>query len=258
MGSRILRKSLALMMVAALALPAMAQPAGRLPGGRYDREIAQEVNKKLQDDAKLREVRATVDDAVVTLSGSVSRYDYKAKAEKKARKVEHVAGVQNRIAVRTANISDVELFNRLARKLTYDRYGHSNVFNYLTLEVRDGVVTVGGRVRNDGARESALGIVTTEKGVRGVVDRIQVLPVSFFDDDLRIRTARAIYGDPVLQRYAIDPAAPIRIVVDHGHITLYGVVSNRMESQVAEIRANGVPGAFSVENRLIVASEIPR
>ena len=115
MVSSILRKSLALMVLAAPALPAAAQPAGRLPGGRYDREIAQEVNTKLQGDAKLREVRATVDDGVVTLSGSVSRYDYKQKAEKKARKVKHVAGVQNRIAVRTANISDAELFDRLAR-----------------------------------------------------------------------------------------------------------------------------------------------
>ena len=259
MGTRILNKLFAFMVVAALSLPALADSSDRLSGGRSDREIAAEVNKKLHDNDKLREVRATVADGVVTLSGSVSRYDYKEKVEKKARKVKHVTGVQNRIAVRAEDISDAELFDRLARKLAYDSYyGQSNVFNYLTLDVRNGVATLGGRVRDDGARESALDIARTEKGVRDVVDRIQVLPASIFDDRLRIRAARAIYGDPVLRRYAIDPGAPIRIVVDHGHITLYGVVADRLESQVAEFRAREVPGAFSVENRLIVASEIPR
>lgn len=258
MNTRILGKLAALMVVAALSLPAWAEPTGRTGGGRYDRAIAAEVNQKLQDDGKLRDVRATVDDGVVTLTGNVERYVYKAKAEKKASKVKSVAGVRNLIAVRTDSISDAELFDRLARKLAYDRYSGDTAFNYLTLEVHDGVVTLGGRVRNGGAHESARDIVENEKGVRGMVDQVQVLPTSFFDDELRVRAARAIYGDPVLQHYAIDPGAPIRIVVDHGHITLYGIVANRMESQVAEIRARELPGAFSVENRLIVASEVRR
>ena len=100
MGTRILNKLFALVVVAALSLPSLADSSDRLSGGRYDREIAAEVNKKLQNDGKLREVRAAVDDGMVTLSGSVARYDYKQKAEKKACKVKHVAGVQNRIAVR--------------------------------------------------------------------------------------------------------------------------------------------------------------
>jgi osmotically-inducible protein OsmY len=252
-------KKLYLMVVlAALSLPALAHSTDRASGGRYDSMIAAQVNHKLQDDAKLRDVHATVDDGMVTLRGNVERYVCKAKAEKKAGKVKSVAGVRNLIAVRTENISDAELFERLSRKLAYDRTGQDSVFNYLTLEVQNGLVTLGGQVRNDLARDSARDIVQNEKGVRGMVDHIRVLPTSIFDDELRLRAARAIYGDPVLQHYAIDPGAPIRIVVNHGHITLYGVVANRMESQVAEIRTREIPGAFSVENRLIVAREIPR
>ena len=258
MGTRLLRNALIIMTLAALALPILAYPADRVAGGRYDSVIAAEVNKKLHDDAQLRGVRAAVEDGVVTLTGSVDRYVYKAKAEKKASKVRNVADVRNLIAVQTASISDAELFNRLARKLAYDRSDRGGVFNYLTLQVQSGVVTLGGQVRDELARDSARDIVQNEKGVRGMVDRIQVSHASFFDDDLRIRTARAIYGDPVLRRYALDPGAPIRIVVDRGHVALYGVVANRMESQVAEIRAREVPGAFSVENHLIVAREIPR
>jgi len=264
MSTRIWEKLFAFVVVLALALslPAAAYPADRVGGGRYDRVIAAEVNKRLQGDNKLRDVRAAVDDGVVTLTGSVARYADKEKAEKKAAKVKEVTHVRNRIAVRSEGLSDSELARRLARKLAYDpygyfgRYGSGSMFNHLTLSVRNGVVTLGGEVRNESSRDYAVAVAKNEKGVRGVENRIRLLPASFFDDDIRARAARAIYGDPVLRRYANDPGAPIRIVVERGHITLYGVVSNRMESQVAEIRAREVPGAFSVQNRLIVSKDV--
>jgi hyperosmotically inducible periplasmic protein len=81
---------------------------------------------------------------------------------------------------------------------------------------------------------------------------VNVLPVSLFDDSIRVRTARAIYRDSVLGRYATDPVHPIRIVVDNGHVTLYGTVESAMDKTIAGIRANSVPGAFSVENKLVV------
>jgi osmotically-inducible protein OsmY len=67
-----------------------------------------------------------------------------------------------------------------------------------------------------------------------------------------MRMARAIYRDSTLSRYAIDPVKPIRIVVDNGHVTLYGTVENAMDKNIAGIRAGSVPGAFSVENKLVV------
>jgi hyperosmotically inducible periplasmic protein len=82
-----------------------------------------------------------------------------------------------------------------------------------------------------------------------------VEPTSIFDDQIRVKTLRAIYRDPVLNHYAIDPARPIRILVDNGHVSLYGVVSTKMDKQVAGLRANQVFGAFSVQNNLEVAGK---
>ena len=92
-------------------------------------------------------------------------------------------------------------------------------------------------------------------GVKDVIDEIKVSPASIFDDDLWVRTARVIYRDPVLSRYAIDPARPIRIIVDNGNISLYGTVESVMDKQIAGIRASSVPGAFSVQNKLTVEGQ---
>jgi osmotically-inducible protein OsmY len=137
--------------------------------------------------------------------------------------------------------------------LAYDRVGYyDNTFNYLALDVKNGVVTLDGDTVNDVAKDSALAIVARTPGVKDVVSQVNVLPVSRFDDSIRVRTARAIYRDSVLGRYASDPVHPIRIVVDNGHVTLYGTVESAMDKTIAGMRANAVPGAFSVENKLVV------
>jgi len=73
------------------------------------------------------------------------------------------------------------------------------------------------------------------------------------DDDIRLRVARAIYGNSSLSKYALDPAKPIRIVVDNGHVTLYGVVDSQMDKQIADTQAKSVPNVFSVDDKLVVA-----
>jgi hypothetical protein len=84
--------------------------------------------------------------------------------------------------------------------------------NNLGVDVKNGVVTIAGIVRNYPDHGSALAIISTTAGVKDVVGEIAIAPVSIMDDNLRIRLARAIYGDPNLQKYALDPQAPIRIV----------------------------------------------
>jgi osmotically-inducible protein OsmY len=143
----------------------------------------------------------------------------------------------------------------LADKLRYDRVGYGIAFNALGLNVQNGVVTVAGDVRDYPARDSALSIIETTPGVKDVVDNINVLPTSPMDDDIRLRVARAIYGNTALSRYAIDPAKPIRIIVDNGHVTLYGVVDSQGDKQIAEMQARSVPNVFSVENKLVVAGQ---
>ena len=99
---------------------------------------------------------------------------------------------------------------------------------------------------------SALALVQRTEGVKDVVNEVKVSPVSLFDDGIRRRAVRAIYGASALNKYAIDPARPIRIIVDNGHISLYGTVINQMDKEIAGIRANQVFGAFSVQNNLVV------
>jgi osmotically-inducible protein OsmY len=96
------------------------------------------------------------------------------------------------------------------------------------------------------------------RGVQDVIDEVEVDPVSPMDDRIRIQVARSIYGHPSLNKYAIDPGKPIRISVQNGNVTLFGVVDSQMDKDVANIRANSVPGIFKVTNQLEVASEAPQ
>jgi hyperosmotically inducible periplasmic protein len=221
--------------------------------GRYDQQIQQAVSQKIQDAKQLQSVNSSVEDGIVTLTGTVSLYQDKLDAAKKVKKLANVTGVRDDIAVAGETVSDGQLQQKLAKKLAYDRVGYyDNAFNYIALNVKDGVVTLSGDALWDPPKDSALAIVARTPGVKDVVNDVTVLPVSTFDDSIRVRTARAIYRDSVLGRYASDPVDPIRIVVDNGHVTLYGTVQSAMDKTIAGIRAGAVPGAFSVENKLVV------
>jgi hyperosmotically inducible protein len=221
--------------------------------GRYDQQVQQMVSHKLHDAKHLQSVNSTVEDGIVTLTGTVGLYQDKLDAAKKIKKLANVTGVRNDIAVAGETVPDDQLQQKLAEKLAYDRVGYyDNAFNYLALSVKDGVATISGDTLNDVAKDSALAIVARMPGVKDVVSEVNVLPVSLFDDSIRVRTARAIYRDSVLGRYATDPVDPIRIVVDNGHVTLYGTVESAMDKTIAGIRASSVPGSFSVENKLVV------
>lgn len=240
------------LLVTALCSPAWAQqqPAG----GRYDQQIQEKATKISSSEDKWKGITASTEDGVVTLQGSVKLYIDKLDAARKISKIDHVEGVRNHVEVE-GNASDAELQEKLADKLRYDRVGQGIMFNALGLKVENGVVTVSGEVRDYPSRDSALAIVETTPGVKDVIDEINVLPVSQFDDDLRIRVARPIYRHPALSKYAIDPQKPIRIIVDKGRVTLYGVVDSQMDKQIAEMQAKSVPDVFSVDNQLVVANQ---
>jgi len=221
--------------------------------GRYDRPIQQAVSQKMHAAKQLQNVSSDVEDGIVTLTGTVSLYQDKLDAAKKIKKLPNVSGVRNDIAVAGAKVPDDQLQQKLAKKLAYDRVGYfDNTFNYLAVSVKDGVVTFSGDAYWGAAVDDAIALAARMPGVKDVVNDVKVLPVSTFDDSLRIRTARAIYRDSVLGRYATDPVHPIRIVVDNGHVTLYGSVESSMDKTIAGVRASGVSGAFSVDNRLVV------
>lgn len=222
--------------------------------GRYDQQIQQEVTKLLQSKDKWRGITASTDDGIVTLQGTTKLLVDKVDAQRKADKLDHVQGVRNHIEVE-GNVPDQQLQSQLADKLRYDRVGYGIAFNALGINVQNGVVTVSGDVIDYPSRDSALSIIETTPGVKDVVDNINVLPTSPMDDDIRLRVARAIYGNPTLSRYAMDPQKPIRIVVNNGHVTLYGVVDSQMDKQLAETQARSVPNVFSVDDKLVVAGQ---
>lgn len=135
------------------------------------------------------------------------------------------------------------------------RYVNFTVFDDVGARVENGVVTLVGKVTmpykaNDIARR-----VERVEGVTTVVNRIQVLPVSIFDDELRVRIARAIYGNPNFWHYASMVNPPIHIVVDRGHVTLSGVVNNNVDRMLARSLATSF-GAFSVTNNLKTDAEV--
>jgi hyperosmotically inducible periplasmic protein len=252
-----IRRTLAIAVIlAGLAVPAMGQARNQQKQSALDRQLQQIATMVFQEKEKFRGVSASVEDGIVTLSGTVELFIDKENAEKRVRKVKNVDGVRNHIQIAGKQVSDLELRETLANKLRYDRVGYGIVFNNLTVGVENGAVTIGGKVRDYPDRSSAIAIIETTPGVKNVVDEIDVAPVSLFDDDLRVRLARAIYSQPSLQRYALDPQAPIRIVVENGQVELAGVVLNKGDRQIAYAQASSVPGVFSVKNNLIVASEV--
>lgn len=125
------------------------------------------------------------------------------------------------------------------------------VFDDLSYQIEGSTVTLTGSVTSPVLKSSAANVVKRIEGVDQVIDNIEVLPLSRFDDQLRIATYRAIYGDSMLStRYGFRANPPIRIVVKNGNIRLTGFAANQADRNIAGIRARGVPGAFSVENEL--------
>lgn len=128
-----------------------------------------------------------------------------------------------------------------------------NVFDYMAFTTdANGTVTLTGQVTDPVVKSDAGRAVKRVEGVERVDNQIQVLPLSPMDQRLRFVLYRTIYGYPMLQRYSLGVNKSIRIIVDNGHVTLMGVVDNQMDKNVAGIRANTVPGVFSVDNRLLV------
>jgi hyperosmotically inducible periplasmic protein len=251
--NQISRLGMAWILASLLALPAFAsQPAQSSKPN--DQKIQQEVNKQLQDNNSWKNVQANVSNGVVTLTGTVDVFRDKAKLDEKIRKRNGVADLRDDVLVAGASVSDLKLQETLADKLRYDRINFGHVFNNLTLDVKDGVATVGGTVRTPVDKSSALSEVTNTPGVKGVVDQIKVAPTSIFDDRLRLEIARAIYRR-LPPGYALDPQAPIRIVVVNGNVDLYGVVDSKLDRQIAEVQARSVPGVFSVNDHLLLPSE---
>ena len=245
-----LRKSYSYGILALLLVLGLANAAWAV--SPTDRAVQVALQQELSNSNKFADVQVNVEDLVATLTGTVESYLDKTSAKRKARKYAALTKVTNLIQVAGPIVADQQLAEKLARKLAYDRTFQGNVFDAFHLSVKNGVVTVSGYAHNYRARNSALGLTTAEKGVPDVVDQIEVLPLSRHDDGIRLAAVRSIYANPVLQKYGVNPAHSIRIIVRNGHLTLEGVVLNSGDRAIANLAVSTIGGVFSVTNNLRV------
>jgi hyperosmotically inducible periplasmic protein len=200
-------------------------------------------------------VQVSVKNGVVDLEGTVNDFATKEELDKKAHRTKNVVAVRNKLQIVGAGeLSDAQLQQAIVKKLQYDRVGYGNAFNAISVNVQNGVVTLGGNALGPVAADSAVSLASHFRGVQDVVNNITVNPLSPMDDRSRLQVYRAVYGFPSLNKYALDPAQPIRITVVNGNVTLSGVVLSQADKDAAGIRANSVPGIFKVTNNLQVAN----
>jgi hyperosmotically inducible periplasmic protein len=127
-----------------------------------------------------------------------------------------------------------------------------SIFDNLQYQVHGNEVVLSGQVTRPTLKTAAQRVVERIEGVERVVNNIEVLPLSPFDDRIRMAVARSIFGYGSMYRYSMGANPPIHIIVKNGNVTLVGVVANEMDKNIANLRANGVSGVFSVTNNLVV------
>jgi hyperosmotically inducible protein len=126
------------------------------------------------------------------------------------------------------------------------------IFDNLKFQVNGNEVVLMGHVTRPTLKSDAQRVVERIEGVERVINNIEVLPLSPNDDRIRLAVARSIFGYGSLYRYSLGANPPLHIIVKNGNVTLEGVVANETDKNIANIRANGVSGVFSVTNNLVV------
>jgi hyperosmotically inducible protein len=148
---------------------------------------------------------------------------------------------------------DLQVFNDIADQV--NRYTQLTIFDSIAASVTDGKVVLSGWVTMPYKRDDLEKRVRKVESVTAVDNKIEVLPVSHFDDELRFRIARAIYSHSSFWQYAAMSNPPIRIVVNKGRVSLEGVVQSNVERMLARSLASGF-GAFDVKNALKTDAEV--
>jgi hyperosmotically inducible periplasmic protein len=197
-------------------------------------------------------VSVSVDSHIVTLRGTVPTLWMKERAREQALKVPDVVTVLSEVAVARGE-SDQAIAGLVATRLR--RYVFLTIFDDADVEVDHGVVTLTGRVTMPYKAEACADLAARVPGVQEVRNQVKTLPVSTFDDQLRYAVARGIYGDELFVRYAIQANPPVHIIVEHGNVTLTGVVFSEVERRKAEAIARSTFAVMSVTNKLRIEME---
>jgi len=156
-------------------------------------------------------------------------------------------------AAQTADPRDVKVGDNIVRQV--NSYAKFTIFDDVNANIDQGVVVLTGRVTMPYKKDDIGKRIAGIDGVASVQNNIEVLPVSQFDDQLRHRVARAIYGHPSFWNYAAMANPPIHIIVENGRVTLTGVVNSNVERVLARSLATGL-GEFSVDSQLRTDAEM--
>lgn len=201
------------------------------------------------------DVKVEFENGVATLTGSVDRIGVKNDAERAALKDGDVQSVVNQITVNPGDAGPEGIIQD-ARKsiLTYPFY---TIYDNIVFQMRGNDLTVSGQVTQPYKKSDIGNFLEHVKGVTEFTNNLQVLPVSTFDDQLRIQIARAIYNDPLFMNYRNQANPPIHIIVDNGNVTLEGVVNSAIDRAAAERDARFAGTFFSLKNNLRVENAKP-
>ena len=146
---------------------------------------------------------------------------------------------------------------RLERQVRHElvMLPYYGLFDNLAFRVDGTTITLLGQVSHPILKKDAGDVVKGIEGVENVDNQIEVLPTSPSDDRIRVAAYRTIYGQAVLNRYAMQAVPSIHIIVKNGHITLEGMVGNQTDKNIAGVQANMVASVFSVTNNLQIESK---
>ncbi len=209
-----------------------------------------EVQNKIQKETNINQLQVRTEEGKVILEGVASNLKDKYEAEKIAKK-EMKSDVVNKIAITSGNRADEDIGVDVVAKIRQEStsYGN-NVFDSLNVQVKDGAVTLTGKVRNaylyDVAEEASMEV----SGVRKVDNKIEILPPSQNDDRLRLAIYRRLRNDDRLFYYFLGARPSMNIIVDHGRVTLTGYVDTEGDRILAGSLVRQMTGVLSVENQL--------
>ena len=199
---------------------------------------------------KSGDVQVSYQGGVATLSGTVDNLGSKLDAERAARKVRGVTQVVDNILVRADDVSERQILEQ-ARHQVVMYYAYS-IFDNLQLEAQGNNLIVSGQVTQPFKKTDIGNLLTRVRGVASVENRLEVLPNSLFDDQLRAQISRAIYRDPYFIHYADQALPPIHIIVKNSNVTLEGIVATPLDRAKAEIAARTAGLSFAVVDNLRV------
>lgn len=246
--TRLMGKRAAMLGLAGVALLGLALPAAAADDATLQGKIEARLRKARFDQAT--DIRVSVEQGRATLSGVATSLDAQREALRAARK--ETADVVDRIALEVPSRPDAAVLKDAQRAIL--GYVHYGVFDSVGLAVKDGAVTLTGSVREPYRRDDIVERIAEVRGVRAIADRIDVQPVSLFDDRLRAELVRKIYGSDLFSNYAYWADPPIHIIVNNGHVTLTGYVNSEVERRAVGMIARGTL-AFGVDNRVRLESE---